>query len=446
MRNRLSLSKSKVVHRDVRKDSRPKERSLAKAKRRQTKSPDLRQSGGFTGVASNKFWLIFIVLLINVLGSLMVLSASSIESILQYGSPWSVFEHQLMWLVIGGIGFIIASRVDYHIWKRISPVLLIISGILLMAVLVPGIGLNALGSSRWVGAGPIKLQPSELAKLALVIFGADLLSRRQDFIDDWRRSIRPLVLIFGAFAALVMLQPDMGTTMVIFLTMVSLLFIAGAQKKHLGTLSIVLLMGGVIYGILEPYRRERLTSFLHPFAQSATGGYQVVQSLSALGSGHIMGVGLGASKAKWGFLPNSYTDFIFSIIGEELGLIGTLFVILLFVGLAVICIRIAMNSPDKFGKLLAGGITAWIMIQAIINIGAVTDVLPVTGIPLPFISYGGSSLVLALVSMGILSSISTETSRAGPKLSLIHPVQAPRHVKRAQANKDHFRNFRNKTR
>ncbi len=410
------------------------------ANRVSLRSSSLSRASALGRLASDNAWLIFVVLLINVLGSLMVLSASSIESILQYGSPWAVFEHQVIWLILGTICFLVASRVDYALWRKLSPLLLCVSAFLLLVVLVPGIGLHASGSSRWVGAGPLKLQPSELAKLALVIFGADLLTRRQNSIDDWRKSTRPTVVIFGIFAILVMAQPDMGTTMIMCISLMCLLYLAGISRKQLFYISGGLVVGAVIFGIAEPYRRERLTSFLHPFAQSSTGGYQVVQSLSALGSGHIMGVGLGASKAKWGFLPNSYTDFIFSIIGEELGLIGTIVVVLLFVCLAIIGVRIAMKCPDRFGKLLAGGIVGWITAQAIINMGAVIGILPVTGIPLPFISYGGSSLVFAMIAMGILSSISTRSQNTPAPLSLVHLSSDPRHVKRAKANIDHRRN------
>ena len=368
-----------------------------------------RERGGI----SERSILIGLIVVLNIVGSVMVLSASSVESILQYGSPWAVFERQLMWVGLGALAFFVTTKIDYRKWRRATLPLLVVTVFLLFVVLVPGLGHNVAGSSRWVGFGPLKMQPSELAKLAIVIYGAEMLARRSDKIDDWRSSLRPLLIVLIILGALIMKQPDMGTTMILVVSAMGLLFVAGTPSKQLGVVSLGIIGSAIVLGIAEPYRRERLTSFLHPFSQSSNAGYQVVQSISALGSGHILGVGLGASRAKWGFLPNAYTDFIFSVIGEELGVIGALVVVGLFVVLAIMGIRVAKRSPDKFGYLLASGITCWVVGQAVINMGAVVGILPVTGVPLPFISYGGTSLVIMMVAIGVLVNISSSSNGIG---------------------------------
>jgi cell division protein FtsW len=242
-------------------------------------------------------------------------------------------------------------------------------------------------------------------KLALVVFGADLLARRAGRTRQWARTVRPMTMVFFLAALLVMVQPDMGTTLVLAGIFFGLLFAAGTRVRTLAVLLMAGVTGAVLLGIGEPYRRARLLSFLDPWAHRSDQGYQVVQSLVGLGSGHLWGVGLGASRAKWGFLPNAHTDFIFAIIGEELGLIGSLLVVGLFGALAFLGIRTAARAPDRFGRFLAVGVTGWIVCQAFINIGAVIGLLPVTGLPLPFVSFGGSSLVIVMAATGLLLSV-----------------------------------------
>jgi cell division protein FtsW len=279
---------------------------------------------------------------------------------------------------------------------------------LCVLVLVPGIGVDAGGSSRWIGFGQLRLQPSELMKLAVVLFGADLLTRRADLLARSRSVVLPLLSWLGVACVLLIAQPDMGTAIVVTCITFSLLFAAGVPlrpiAKTVGSVAVLC----VIAGIAEPYRRDRLLSFLNPFAHSSGTGYQVVQSLVGIGSGRLYGLGLGASREKWGLLPNPHTDFIFSIIGEETGLVGSLVVLALFLWLGWLGLRAARNAPDRFSMLVAVGITCWIVSQAVINVGAVIDVLPVTGIPLPFISFGGSSLVITLAAAGILVNIASK--------------------------------------
>ncbi|MGH9209038.1 MAG: putative lipid II flippase FtsW, partial [Acidimicrobiales bacterium] len=329
---------------------------------------------------SNFLLLLSLVIVLNVIGLVMVLSSSSVDAIREYGSAWVFFDHQLMWLAIGGAVFLLTARTDYRRWQRASGPLLVVTLFLLLAVLVPKIGVQVAGSSRWIGAGQFRLQPSELMKMAMVLFAAHVLARRVEKYG-WRDTIRPVVVVFVMAGALIMMQPDMGTTMILACISLGTLFAVGTPRRTVALLVGALVASGFILGFAQPYRRARLLSFMHPFAHASGSGYQVVQSLVGLGRGHLLGVGLGASRAKWGFLPNAHTDFIFSIIGEELGIIGSLLVVCLFVALAFLGMRVAARAPDRFGALLSVGITCWIIGQAIINIGATVGLLPVTGVP-----------------------------------------------------------------
>jgi len=353
--------------------------------------------------------LVVLVAVLNLVGLVMVLSASSVQSLRLYGSPWYYFERQLLWLAIGALAFVLLLRVDYHRWRRLGTTSVIVSILLLVAVMAPGIGISASGSARWLGVGSWRVQPSELAKLAMVLFAADVLDRRARRIRDWRYSMIPVLLAFGALGGLVMVQPDMGTTMILACIVLAALYAAGAPLAPMGG---VLGVGGVlaiVMAVAAPYRWRRMTAFLHPFADAGNTGYQSAQGLVALGSGRLAGLGIGASRASWGYLPNQHTDFIFAIIGEETGLIGSLLVVGLFVAFAVLGIRAACRAPDRFGAFVAAGITAWVVGQAVINMGAVVGLFPVTGVPLPFVSFGGSSLVIALAATGILANVARQS-------------------------------------
>jgi cell division protein FtsW len=343
-----------------------------------------------------------------VVGLVMVLSASSVQALRDFGSSWVVFQRQAMWVLIGAVALLLAVRTDYRRWQRPAVPLALLALGLLLVVLVPGLGVSVRGSSRWIGSGQFRVQPSEFAKLAILLFTADILARR-GAKGTARSALRPILLVFGIAAFLVMGQPDMGTTLVLGCIVLSLLFVGGVELRTLGGLVGVAAGGALLLGLVEGYRRARLFSFLNPWKDAGNTGYQIVQSLVGLASGHWTGLGLGASRAKWGFLPNAYTDFIFAIIGEELGLLGTLLVIGLFVAFAILGVRTALKAPDRFGALLAAGITAWVVGQALINIGAVIGVLPVTGVPLPFVSFGGSSLVITMGAAGILLNIARQT-------------------------------------
>jgi cell division protein FtsW len=331
--------------------------------------------------------------LLCVIGLIMVGSASTVISIDTYGTPWAIFTREVMWMAIGAIVLWLAVRFDYHKLRRIGPLLLLVTFALLLVVLVPGLGVHVQGSSRWVGFGQLRLQPSELMKLALTIFAADFITRRLDQDSSDRRIIGPVLLVTGAACVLILAQPDMGTAMVLGVIALTLLFVSGVRLS-------------------SPYRRARLLSFVDPSAHGSSSGYQVVQSLIGLGSGHLFGTGIGGGQAQWGYLPNAHTDFIFSVIGEQLGILGALFVLFLLASFIWLGIRIATHSRDHFGALLALGLVAWVAAETVINIGAVVGLLPVTGIPLPFISFGGSSLVITMAAAGVLINVARQGEAA----------------------------------
>jgi len=365
--------------------------------------------------SSTAVLLVATIAVLNVVGVVMVLSASSVASLTDYGSPWYFFFRQIMWTALGLVAFVFAVRFDYQRWRSLIRPLLIVSAVLLVAVLVPGIGVYVSGSRRWLGAGMFRFQPSELAKLALLLYAADLVSRRSADVHDWRRVVRPVVLVLGLFTALVMKEPDLGSAMVLALVVLAVLLAGGVRKRHLAVVFGLGLTAVTLLAIAEPYRRARMLTFLDPFADSSNAGYQISQSLIALGSGGFTGVGLGAGRAKWNFLPNAHTDFIFAIIGEELGLIGCFLVMGLFIAFAVLGARAALRAPDRFGALVAAGATVWVVGQAIINIGAVVGLLPVTGIPLPFVSFGGSALITTMLASGILVNVARQDRGAATR-------------------------------
>ena len=352
--------------------------------------------------------LLALVVVLTIVGLVMVLSASSVQALRAYGSAWVFFERQVMWVALGTIAMVVASRVDYHVWERLRVPLLALAVALLLLVLVPGMGISVNGSTRWLGVGTWRVQPSEFAKLAVLVFSASLLARRADEIEDTRRTTRPVILVLLGVLALVMLQPDMGTALVCGAIVFAVLFVAGTPAIRIARLVTWAVAGSLLVGILEPYRRDRFLGFLHPWKDPAGIGYQTIQARVALAEGRLTGVGLGASRAKWGFLPNAHTDFIFAIIGDEVGLVGAVLVVGLFVAFAVLGVRAAARARDGFGALLAAGITAWVITQAFVNIGAVIGILPITGVPLPFVSFGGSSLVLLMFSVGILLNVARQ--------------------------------------
>jgi cell division protein FtsW len=347
-----------------------------------------------------------------VLGLVMVLSASSVRAYEDYGTSFLFFLRQLAYAAVGTAAFLLTARMRHTAWQRLCVPLLAISAALLVIVLLPGIGTVAGGSARWLQLGPVTIQPSEPAKIAVIAFAAALLARRWRRIGDLRQLMLPLAPVVGLIGGLILLQPDMGTAVILVASVFILLFTAGARLKHLAMGGAGLATVGVGLMYIEGYRWARVVSFVNPWNDPQGSGYQTIQSMIALASGGPLGVGLGASRQKWSYVPNAHTDFIFSIIGEELGLVGGLAVLALFAALLYAGVRIALRAPDAFGRFLAVGITGWFGVQAVVNLGAVTGLLPITGVPLPFVSFGGSSLVVSMAAVGILVSVARGTRRA----------------------------------
>ncbi|MFA5889626.1 MAG: putative lipid II flippase FtsW [Actinomycetota bacterium] len=342
-------------------------------------------------------------------GLLMILSTSWVTAFQRYGSSFVIFAHQLEWAVAGVVAMLVVSRIDYRHFRRLGYGLYIASVAgLAVVVLHPSMGMSAGGSTRWLAVGPARFQPSELAKLALVLVAADLCVRKGSRLRTVKDAMVPLGVMAGLVGGLVMLQPDLGTTVILGSIVFVVLFLAGTPLGTLGMMGSVGMGVAAALSLSEGYRRERLFGFLNPFADRLDTGYQAVQARIALGSGGLFGVGLGASRQKWMYVPNAHTDFILAIIGEEVGLIGTLAVVGLFVLLGYAGVRTARRAPDTFGRIVAGGITAWILGQGIVNMGAVTGLLPITGVPLPLVSFGGSSLMFTMVALGILVNIARQ--------------------------------------
>ncbi|MEO5873775.1 MAG: putative lipid II flippase FtsW [Streptosporangiaceae bacterium] len=346
-------------------------------------------------------------MLLLALGLTMVLSASAVNQLTATGSPYALFQKQAMWVALGLPMMAVCAMLPPRAFRVLAFPILLLSVLALVLVLVPGLGQTANGATRWISfGGGIQLQPSEPAKLGLVLWGADLLARKEKLkaLTDWRQLLIPLMPGAGIVVMLVMLGNDLGTTLVVLTIFLSLLWVVGAPGRLLLGMSGVI---GILVGILiivEPYRVARLTGFLDPQGDPLNTNYQGLQGITAVASGGVFGVGLGEGRAKRGYLPHVDTDFIFANVGEELGLIGTILVLSLFGLLAYAGLRIARRVRDPFMRLAAAGATAWIVVQAIVNIGAVIRVLPITGIPLPLVSYGGSALIPTLILLGMMLS------------------------------------------
>lgn len=344
------------------------------------------------------------------LGIIMVFSASSVSAYEIFRDTYYFLKRQLAWAAMGFGVMFVAMEVDYRLWKRLAWPALLLSLVLLVAVLVPGVGIMIRGSRRWLGAGSLTFQPSEVAKVVMVFFMASFLADRTDRIHRFSQGLLEPLLILGIVFGLTMLEPDLGTAATIAGISLLLMFASGASLSHLGILAAMAAPALVAVAMAAPYRVRRFLAFLHPWEDPLGSGFHIIQSLLALGSGGILGVGLGRSRQKFLYLPMQHTDFIFAIIGEELGFVGAASVVVLYFLFAWRGLRVAIGAPDTFGSLLAVGITSMIVLQAMINIGVVSGTLPITGITLPLISFGGSSLVTTLASIGVLLNISKYSS------------------------------------
>lgn len=357
-------------------------------------------------------WLLTIIAALCAFGLVMVYSASEALGYAWFNNANYFFEKQLGGLGIGLVGLLIFMKLDYHALQRFARPVTVATVAILVLVLVPHIGAERYGARRWFTMGPISVQPSAVATLAAIVVFSHWLTRRRETIRSVS-GVRDYLVILTGLLGLVILERDMGSTIVVAAIGVTLLALGGVRKHHLIIVVITLGAAGWLMVKIEPYRLARLTNLGDPFADILNTGWQSAQSLYALGSGGLTGLGLGNSIQKYQWLPEAHTDFIFAIIGEELGLLGTLGVVAAFTALAWRGVRAALTAPDSFGALLAGGITAWVTVQALINIAAVTNLIPTTGIPLPFISYGGTSLAMTMVAMGILCNVSAQGRRQG---------------------------------
>ena len=365
------------------------------------------------------YLLLGAALALLLLGLLMVLSSSSVLSIRQFGSPYTLAQRQGLFAVIGVVLMLVATRIPIGWWRRLAWPALILAFGLLFAVLIVGVEVS--GQRNWIDiVGPFRLQPSEFAKLAIILWSADLLTRKQATINRWSHLLIPLLPVTALMLLLVLMEGDVGNTLLLALIVGGVLFAAGAPLRLFAVLGGLGILAIAALTLAAPYRMSRFTSWLDPSADRLGDGWQVTQGQYALGTGGWWGVGLGASREKWGSLPEAHTDFIFPVIGEELGLIGTLTVLMLFGVVAFVAFRIVQSATDTFMRLAAAGIGTWIIVQAIVNIGAVLSLLPITGVPLPLVSYGGSSLIPLLIAIGILLSFAR--ALGGPRDAALEAV------------------------
>ena len=379
-----------------------------------------RRSGPWTRDA---LLLVGLVGLLLTTGLVMTLSASFVADA-ETGDAFATFVGQLQFAVIGLVLFGLVARTHHTVWRALSWPLLLVSIVLLTLVVVPGVGFTEYGSTRWIAIGPFMLQPSEPAKLAVLLWLTDVMTRKREqrsarqgvSVDrvelPTRHLLVPALPLLAVLGLLVMLEPDLGTTLLLAVIVLLVLWFEGIPVRWVAGVGAVTALLAVPLVLFEGYRMARITGWLQPEADPLHTGYQLLQSLYALGNGGWFGTGLGASRGKWEYIPNPETDFIFAIIGEELGLVGALFVVALFAAVLVVGMRVAASASDRFGRTVAAGVTAWLVGQAFLNIGTVTGLLPITGVTLPLVSVGGSSLVSTLVALGILVSIARSSVEA----------------------------------
>ena len=353
-------------------------------------------------------WLLLITVLLVATGLVFVLSASQALAYVQHLTALYYFQRQLISVGIGGLAMLVLMRVDYH---RLRP--LILPGtvaVTVLLVLVPLAGVQVNGARRWFAVGPLVIQPTEMAKLAFGLFMSAWVVKRGEQLRDLRDGFVPFVVLLGGALGLVILERDLGTALVVAAILVATFVAGGGRKRHLALLLLGLLLAGWLTIVLEPYRFARLAVFVNPFQDQLNAGFQSTQALYALGSGGIWGVGIGHSVQKFLWLPEAHTDFIFAIVGEETGLIGTTLVLVGFAAFAIRGYRAAMRAPDRLGLAIATAITTWVAFQALVNMATVTDTLPITGVPLPLISYGGSSVAMTLAAIGVLLNVASQAT------------------------------------
>jgi len=351
-------------------------------------------------------WLFGAAVALLSFGVVMVYSASAVVAADRFHDPYFFLKKQLFWGLLGAGVLLMALRCDYHWLEKAVIPALIVAGVLLVLVLVPPIGQAINGTRRWIRLGPVSFQPVELAKLALVLYLAAFLAKKRGDLDDFRSGALPPLLVGGLMAGLVLLQPDLGNCMTLIVLTFGLLYLAGSPIKHLAWVAAPALPLIVLAIWMAPYRMRRITAFMDPWGDPRGSGFQIIQSWLALGNGGVLGQGIGGSRQKLFYLPESPTDFIFAILGEELGLVGAIAIVALFAVLIWRGLRTGLRAPDAFGAYLALGITVLLATQTLVNLGVVTGLLPTKGLPLPFISFGGSALLMTMLATGMLLNVS----------------------------------------
>ena len=350
--------------------------------------------------------LFFTVIILIAFGLLMIYSSSSIWADYKFNDSFHYVKYQGVFFIIGLLLMIIISKIDYHLYYKYSNIILLVSFILLVLVLIPGIGSIRNGSRSWFGIGPFGIQPSEAAKISLIIFTSKYLSLSERYIKNYFVGIIPILIVACIFFGLIMLQPDLGTGLILFLSIISILFIAGVPISFFACGGVIGILGVIILIVIAPYRMDRITSFINPWKDELGTGFQIIQSLYAIGPGGLLGNGYLKSIQKHFYLPEPQTDFIFSIIAEEFGVVGAFIVVGLFIIIFFRGVNIACKCNNLFGKYLVFGILFQLIFQAIMNLCVVVGLIPVTGVTLPFISYGGSSLIISMISIGIILNVS----------------------------------------
>ena len=350
-------------------------------------------------------WLLVAVIIISLFGAIMIYSSSYIWAEYKFNDPYKYLKAQLIFLTIGYITMFLVSKIHYQNYKKLANIIFGICVGMLVVVLIPGIGTVRNGSRSWFGIGGFGIQPSEFTKLGLIIFTSKYLANNSKELKSIKKGVFPILGIVFLVFALIMLEPDFGTGVVIVMTIIVLLFISGVKMNFFVKMGVLGLIGVAVLIIIAPYRMERIISFINPWTDPLGSGFQIIQSLYAIGPGGLLGLGFGNSIQKHFYLPEPQTDFIFSIISEEFGFMGVLIVATLFITIIANGFKIAMKCNDLFGKYLAFGITFGLAFQTILNLMVVVGLIPVTGVTLPFLSYGGSSLIISLVGMGILLNI-----------------------------------------
>ncbi|KXZ39549.1 cell division protein FtsW [Alkalithermobacter thermoalcaliphilus JW-YL-7 = DSM 7308] len=357
-------------------------------------------------------YIFYTTIALVVIGIIMVFSSSFVQAKMKMKDEYFFLKRNMIWATLGFFAMIFASKVDYKRLEKLTGKIGILTFILLVLVLTP-LGININGARRWIGIGSLTIMPSEVAKFASIIVVSKIIKNKKNKIGKLIEGVFPCILVSSVYFALIMLQPDLSTGASILMTTIVMLFVAGLDMKVIIGLGGVACAAFVALIATSSYRLKRFLSFLDPFQDPTGSGYQVIQSLYALGSGGLFGLGLGRSRQKFFYIPEPQNDFIFAIIGEELGYIGCIVVLLLFLFLIYRCVRVAINAPDIYGSMLVVGITAQIGIQVMINVAVATSSMPVTGIPLPFISYGGSSLIIFMAAIGVILNVSRHVKLDG---------------------------------